>query len=387
MRESEGLMASESTRETSSARTRELRRRVNDVAETWKASGGRTVLSDSWGAGFEPALSKLLADEGMIGLAWPQEWGGGGGSFCDRLTVTEELIRLGLPVTAHWIADRQIGPAILRHGSDDLKRELLGPIASAEVFFCLGMSEPGAGSDLAAVSTRAVRTEGGWRVSGRKIWTSWAHRSTHIYLLVRTDPASERHRGLTEMISPLDVPGIEVTPIRSAGGRHHFNEVLLEDVFIPDRYVLGEVGNGWRQVVEQLSFERGGAERFLSAYAAFRVLVEEVRSAEGPVDDDVATRIGDLSARLAVLRHMAWNLAERLDEGQAPVMDSAALKLIGSRFEFDVVDLVRRVNGDRAVLASSTLSELLLSAPGFGIRGGAADVLLSMIAKQEVRGR
>jgi acyl-CoA dehydrogenase len=362
-----------------------LRSTVHEIAEMWRARGGQTGLVDAWGSGFEPEFSKLMADRGLIGMAWPKHWGGGGHSYRDRLAVTEELLRLGLPVTAHWIADRQIGPAILRSGSDHLKREFLPAIRSADAFFCLGMSEPGAGSDLANVSTRAVREAGGWRVSGRKIWTTYAHRATHIYLLVRTGPGSSRHEGLTEMLSPIDASGIEVTAIRGPAGAHHFNEVLLDEVFVPDEYVLGEVGNGWRQVVEQLSFERGGAERFLTAYPQFKAVVDSLASGDVESTPEVVARIGELSARLAVLRHMAWDLAGRLDRDEAPVVESAALKLRGTQFEADVVELLRSVNGGRAVLAGTPLGSLALAVPTFSIRGGASDVLMSIIARQEMR--
>src|SRR5438067_12256745 len=229
-----------------------LRQQVRDLTGRWRAEGRYTPGSDSWVRGFDLEFSRELAELGLIGLSWPAEYGGAGLSNVARLAVTEELLRAGAPVAAHWMGDRQIGPSVIRHGSARLRQEILPGIISADFVFCLGMSEPDAGSDLASVRTLATRTEGGWRVDGRKIWTSGAHRATHAYLLARTERGEKKHHGLTEFIVDMDTRGITVSPIVDLTGEHHFNEVSFEDVFVPDHRVLGEVGNGWRQVVGQL---------------------------------------------------------------------------------------------------------------------------------------
>jgi alkylation response protein AidB-like acyl-CoA dehydrogenase len=298
----------------------------------------------------------------------------------DTVTRAEELLRAGAPVAAHWVADRQIGPAILRHGSDRLQAEILPGITAGQYRFCLGMSEPEAGSDLAAVRTFATPADGGWRVSGRKVWTSLAQHATHIYLLARTERRERKHEGLTEFIADMDSPGITVSPIIDLTGEHHFNEVLLEDVFIPGHRVLGQPGAGWGQVVEQLSFERGGPERVLSTYPLLVALLAEL-----PVtaDPELTRKIGTLAARLAVMRRMCADVAREMDRGKAPTEQSATLKYLGSQFERDVIEVARPLLGTQQAGPDSVFGQALLASPGFSIRGGASDVLLSLIARQE----
>lgn len=360
-----------------------LRRAVRELTARWRAEGRYQPASDNWMRGFDPAFSKELSRLGLIGMTWPAEYGGGERSQADRLAVTEELLRAGAPVAAHWIADRQIGPAILRHGSPRLRAEILPGIVAADFIFCLGMSEPEAGSDLASVQTRATADGTGWRLRGRKIWTTGAHLATHAYVLARTSAEADKHAGLTEFIVDMDTPGITVAPIRDLTGQHHFNEVTFDDAAVPAHRVLGQLGNGWRQVVEQLSFERGGPERMLSSYP----LLAAALARPGLVSQPGADReLGRLAARLATLRRLAAQVAGLLDGGQAPVRPAATLKYLGNAFEHDLIELIRELDGaaggtgaDDDVVAP--LSQAILAAPGFSIRGGAAEVMLSLIER------
>jgi alkylation response protein AidB-like acyl-CoA dehydrogenase len=355
-----------------------LRQQVRDLTRRWREEGRYVPRNDSWLRGFDLEFSRELAGLGLIGLTWPVSCGGGGLPNVARMAVTEELLRAGAPVAAHWIGDRQIGPSILRHGTARLREEILPGIISADFVFCLGMSEPEAGSDLASVSTFATRQADGFRVRGRKIWTSGAHRATHAYLLARTERADNKHQGLTEFIVDMDSPGISVSPIVDLTGEHHFNEVTFDDVLVPSHRVLGEVGNGWRQVVEQLSFERGGPERFLSSYA----LLADLLGAAGRGEVDLRAELGELTARLATLRRISWQVASRLDAGEAPVVEAATLKYLGNAFETDVIEVARRAFG--AGRGSPGFAEALLASPGFSLRGGAAEVMLGLMARREV---
>lgn len=362
----------------------ELRAQVRRLTVEWRDAGRFVPRSDAWLRSFDPEFSKELAARGLVAMTYPKEFGGGERSHVERLAVTEELLRAGAPVAAHWIGDRQIGPSVLRHGTRELQEEIVPQIASASAVFCLGMSEPEAGSDLAAVRT-AARPEagGGWRITGHKIWTSHAHRATHAYVLARTERAERKHQGLTEFIVDMDADGVAVTPIVDLTGGHHFNEVRFDDVFVPAHRVLGEVGKGWKQVVEQLSFERGGAERVLSSYP---VLIELIAAtAEAEDDRELHALLGSLTARLAVLRRMCWDVARSLDAGEAPVQQAATLKYLGNAFEHDVIDALRRTPRGRDTAPDGVFGQALLASPGFGLRGGAAEVLLSMIARQEAR--
>ncbi|HTW03261.1 MAG TPA: acyl-CoA dehydrogenase family protein [Streptosporangiaceae bacterium] len=362
-----------------------LRRQVRELTGRWRAENRYVPRNDSWLRGFDLTFSRELAALGLIGLTWPVSCGGRGLPNVARAAVTEELLRAGAPVAAHWIGDRQIGPSILRHGSERLRAEILPGIISADYVFCLGMSEPEAGSDLASVRTFAARDGDGWRVRGRKIWTSGAHRATHAYLLARTERAADRHEGLTEFIVDMDSPGITVSPILDLTGEHHFNEVVFDDVPVPGHRVLGQVGDGWRQVVEQLSFERGGPERFLSSYTLLCELLEAAGGGAVDIRAGLGAEIGELTARLATLRRITWQVATRLDAGEAPVVEAATLKYLGNAFETDVVEVSRRAFGAGAGRAG--FREALLASPGFSLRGGAAEVMLSVMARQETAGR
>jgi alkylation response protein AidB-like acyl-CoA dehydrogenase len=231
------------------------------------------------------------------------------------------------------------------------------------------------------VRTFAAKVDGGWRVKGRKIWTSGAHHATHTYLLARTERAERKHQGLTEFVVDMDSPGISVSPIVDLSGEHHFNEVTFDDVFVPEHRVLGEVGNGWAQVVEQLSFERGGPERFLTTYPLFADLLVAALDHR----EDIRAEVGVLVARLATLRTLAWQVACSLDAGQAPVQQAATLKYLGNAFEHDVIEVARRLFSGGRRRPHQGYVDALLASPGYSIRGGAAEVLLSLIARQEAK--
>ncbi|MFJ8816566.1 acyl-CoA dehydrogenase family protein [Amycolatopsis thermoflava] len=358
----------------------DLRLDVRELIASWRSEGRFVPRSDAWLRSADVEFSKELAARGLIGLTWPQPFGRGASNLA-RLAVTEELLRAGAPVAAHWVGDRQIGPAILRHGTIRLREEILPGIASADFLFCLGMSEPEAGSDLAAVRTRAVQVADGFELTGRKIWTSNAHRATHAYVLARTTPVDEvdrKHQGLTEFIVDMNSPGISVTPIVDLSGERHFNEVAFDRVHVPAHRVLGEVGDGWSQVMEQLSFERGGPERVLSTYPLLAAVL-------GRLDvPELRPRAGRLIARLAVLRQLCAQIAERLDAGEAPGQEAATCKYLGNAFEQDVLDLARDALAAGVEDLRPEFGAALLASPGFTIRGGAADVLLSIITKQEL---
>jgi alkylation response protein AidB-like acyl-CoA dehydrogenase len=360
----------------------EVRTAVRGLVEEWQAAGRFTPACDSWLRRYDLEFSKALGARGLLGISWPQEYGGSERSGVARLVVTEELLRAGAPVAAHWIADRQIGPSILKHGTDAAKKAYLPGIARGEVTFCLGMSETESGSDLASVRTTATRTAEGWAITGRKIWTSQAHRSTHAYVLARTSSGASKHEGLTEFIVDMSHPGVEVRPIDDLRGEHHFNEVTFDAVEVPDDHVLGNVGGGWGQVTEQLSLERGGIERVMSTYPLLEATVSEL-AGRGDVADPGPT--GEMMARLAVLRAMAFDVATAIDAGRAPISEAAMLKDLGTTFEREV-DEYARVQLDvepdpLADDASGLLAQGILAAPGFSIRGGTTEVLRTIVAR------
>src|SRR5262247_570279 len=183
---------------------------------------------DGWITGYSPEFSRKLGARGWIGLTWPQKYGGGEKSYLDRVILTEELLRAGAPVAAHWLGDRQVGPALLAYGSEEQKAEILPPLTRGEIVFCLGMSEPGSGSDLASLRTKAVEEGDDFLLTGQKIWTSFAHIADYAYLVARTDANAPKHKGISEFLVDMKTPGITVRPLVDITGEHHFNEVFFD---------------------------------------------------------------------------------------------------------------------------------------------------------------
>jgi len=331
------------------------------------------------------AFSAKLARRGWLGMSLPVRYGGHDRSAVERFVVSEELLRWGAPVGYHWVADRQSGPMINRFGSEEQKRRFLPAICRGELSFAIGMSEPEAGSDLAAVRTRAASVDGGWVVNGTKVWTSRAHESDWFVVLCRTgDAAEDRRAGLSQMIVDLRADGLTVAPIEVLSGHREFNEVVLEDVFVPDELVLGEIGAGWAQNTSELAYERGGPERWLSTY----LLVEElVRSRPELFARERARLIvGEAVARWWALRRLSLSVARMIDSGEAPAAQSALVKEMGTRFEQDVLSWVLELVALEPVHDGSSpferlLFEAVLSAPSFTIRGGTNEILRSVASK------
>jgi alkylation response protein AidB-like acyl-CoA dehydrogenase len=366
-----------------------LRAAVREFLAREQAAGTFTPAPDAWSA-WNPDFSRRCGAAGFIGLTLPEAYGGHGRSALEKFVVTEEMLAGGAPVFAHWIADRQSSMQILHHGSDRARREILPRIARGECFFGIGMSEPDSGSDLAAVRTRATRVEGGWSITGTKIWTSNAHRAHYLLALVRTEPRSEeRHLGLTQFIVDLSRPGVAVRPIRNLYGGHDFNEVNFEGYFVEDDMVIGKVGEGWKMVTGELAYERAGPDRYLSAYA---LLLAAIRAAGSTPGERSAHEIGRLVAHLAGLRRMSSSIAGMLDRGEQPMVEAALLKDMGTTFEREIPEVVRTLFPlepsllrEEALSAAHGLDDMLgdtvLRAPGFTLRGGTREILRGMIAR------
>jgi acyl-CoA dehydrogenase len=365
----------------------ELRRDVRAFVADEVASGAWTPRVDAWLSGWDERFSKELGRRGWLGTTIPPEYGGRGKSALHRYVITEELLAAGAPVAAHWIADRQIAPSLLRYGTEQQRRRFLPGVAAGETFFALGMSEPDSGSDLAAVRSRAERVDGGWELTGTKVWTSGAHRAHAIVVLARTSPRDDdhRHRGLTQLIVDTSAPGVAIRPIRLLTGAHDFNEVVLDRVLVADEMVLGQVGAGWAQVTSELAFERSGPERFLSVFPLLAALVDELARC-GPTDAGTRRQLGALVARLWTLRRMSLAVAGSLASGEAPELAAALVKDLGTRYENEVVDAARLLAGrppepDAEGGFARLLADAVLHAPGFTLRGGTNEVLRGIVAR------
>ncbi len=361
--------------------TRKLRQEVREFLKSEQPPGKAQV--DAWLGAFSPDFSRKLGKQGYIGMTWPRRYGGHERSELERYVVLEELLAAAAPVSLHWVADRQMGPLILRYGTEEQKQRYLPKMAQGESYWAIGMSEPGAGSDLAAITAKLVPDGPGYRLSGQKIWTSGAHRSHYMMTLVRSgETSSDRHQGLTNVIVDLADPAVAIRPIRILNGEHHFNEVFFHDVSIPPESVLGVVGDGWTQVTEELAHERSRPERFLSTLPLLRSLSTYARS-----HDHVAfvREIMPLISELVTIRELSLAIAVILSQGGHPVVEAAVVKDMGTKLERKITEVAERilpqVPGCDQDDFTRLVTDSLLHGPGFTIRGGTNEILQGIIAR------
>ena len=338
----------------------------------------------SW-MGFDAQFSRLLGSRGWLGMALPKQYGGGEASPFARYVIIEELLAAGAPVSAHWIADRQSAPLILRFGTEAQREKYLPPICRGESYFCIGMSEPNSGSDLASITSNAQKTEAGWLLNGQKVWTTTAQHSHYMIDLVRTGDKEEsgRHGGMSQFIIDLSLPGVTIRPIADLSGNEHFNEVFFDNVQLDNDALIGAEGNGWGQVTAELAFERSGPERFLSSIA----LIHTAIAAIGKQPDALQARdIGRITARLVTLRNMSLAVTQQLSEGQNPAWAASCGKDRGNGFEQDLPEILQLLVEDQPQVGGGSdhaqvLAYLTQMAPSFSLRGGTREILRGIIAR------
>lgn len=364
-----------------------LRIEVRNFLDQNRAFLTNSSAIDPW---FElsPEFSCLLGKKGWIGMTWPKKYGGGERSYLDRYVVIEELLAAGAPVGAHWFADRQTGPLLLRFGTEEQKTFFLPKIVHGDCYFAIGMSEPNAGSDLAAIRTEAKKVAGGWKINGQKIWTSFAQTAHYMIVLCRTSPAStdmkNRHEGMSQFIVDLESEGVLRRPILNLAGEEHFYEVFFDDVFVPENRLVGKEHDGWHQVMAELAFERSGPERFLSNFQLYVEAVEILRLL--PTSRLEKQVVGQLAARLMVLRQMSLSVASQLQAGALPVNEASIVKDLGTSFEQDLAESLRMIltvepEADSPERISHLFSSSILKAPSFSLRGGTREILRGILAK------
>ena len=361
----------------------EARRRLRDFIVAERDAGTLARHRGSWNS-FDPEFSRRAGAAGFIGVTWPRDYGGQAQSSLVRFVITQEMLAAGAPCGAHWVADRQSGPQILRYGSERAKRDLLPRICRGECYFGIGMSEPDSGSDLAAVRTRAERRDGGYVINGSKIWTSGAHRVHYLIVLTRTgDAGPDRHGGLTQFIVDTKTPGVTVRPIRNLAGGHEFNEVFFDDCFVPEHMMVGAEGQGWAMVTSELAFERSGPDRFMTDYRLLTALIDKLGAEPG---ERAAVEIGRLVSHLAALLRMSGAIAGLIQAGKSPNTEAALVKDVGTAFEREIPEVARRLvpvrpspDGDDGF--ARLLAHVVFHAPSFTIRGGTREILRGVIAR------
>lgn len=345
---------------------------------------------ESWMASADPEFSRKMGKRGWIGLTWSSQYGGHDKTALERYIVTEETLRAGAPVAAHWIADRQHAPMLIEHGTEEQKLDILPRIAAGKCYFAIGLSEPGAGSDLANVKTNAEKVDakegGGWKINGQKIWSSGAHMCHYMVALLRTSPADgrNRHVGLSQIMIDLSLPGVTIKPIVDLSGDAHFNEVYFEDVIVSDDALLGDEGGGWGQVTGELAMERSGPERFLSSYITLETALWQLG---GKMGSDSKARLGKLIASLRTLKGMSWGIANLLNQGVSPETEAALVKDLGNRLENDLTQQVRAMltdlpSEDWSPEMRRILNIGILRSPPNTLRGGTTEVMRGITARQ-----
>ncbi len=343
------------------------------------------IKSRSW-MGTDDNFSRRLAAKGWLGLTISAEYGGSGKGFFSRFVLSEELLASGAPVASHWIADRQSGPLILRYGTDTQKAFYIPRICRGEAFFCIGMSEPSSGSDLASIRTRATPTDDGWLLNGSKIWTTNAHGCDYMIALVRTSgETTDRQKGLSQVIIDLKLPGVTIRPIVDMAGDAHFSEVFFDNVKLGADALVGTQGQGWEQVNAELAFERSGPERIYSSIALLDCWLEQVRS-QKITDTETQSLVGALAAEMSVLRALSLAVTQKLVEGESPAIDASVVKDYGTDFEQRLIRQIANWLGARpAFVASSdllrTLGYLEQMGATFSLRGGTREILRGIIAR------
>lgn len=362
-----------------------IRPAIRAIAEQAAAAASADIRARSW-SGFDRNFSRLLGASGFLGLTLPKRYGGAEMGPFARFVVVEELLAAGAPVAAHWIADRQSAPLILHFGTEAQREYFIPRICRGELVFCIGMSEPGSGSDLASVRSRAERTSAGWRINGQKIWTTNAMHGDYMIALLRTSgTADDRQAGLSQLIVDLKAPGVTIRPIVDLVGDAHFAEVFFEDVDLPAEALVGNEGEGWKQVTAELAFERSGPERIYSSVVLLDAWVRHLRTV-GRSDPATLGLIGDLTARLGTLRALSIACTARLALGESPVVEASLVKDLGTGFEQDLPAAIGddiAAHPEEAVDAElyRTLLYVTHIAPSFSLRGGTREILRGIIAR------
>jgi alkylation response protein AidB-like acyl-CoA dehydrogenase len=370
-----------------------LRSEIRDFLESELKKGSFESGVNQWLRGYSPEFSRKLAERGWIGLNWPREYGGGGLGDIERMICAEEMLRYGAPVAFHWIGERQIAQALLVYGTEEQRREYLPGIARAEISFCLLFSEPEAGTDLASVKTKATEGDNGFILNGQKVWTSGGHHADYGWLLARTDPEAPKHKGLSEFILDMKLPGITTRPLIDMTGSHHINEIFFDGVLMPGDTLVGEKNSGWKQLMAQIDHERSGLERVMGNYAVLIGLLRYCRSTErdGQLLFDqplIRQKVSELAIEFEVGRLLVYRVAWLLSRGSSPTYEAAMAKVYGTEFEQRLTRVAMEILGLHAQLIpgytpaplGGKASSDYLTSLSYTLQGGTSETMRNIVA-------
>jgi alkylation response protein AidB-like acyl-CoA dehydrogenase len=333
---------------------------------------------------FEREWQRKLHEGGWAGVSWPKEYGGRGATLIEQAIASEEMARAGVPRPANVLGLVMGGPVVIAHGTEEQKERFLQPILSADEIWCQGFSEPESGSDLASLKTKAVQENGGWRVTGQKVWTTFAHEAKWCMLVARTDQEVPKHKGLTYFICDMEQDAIEVRPLRQITGEAEFNELFFEEAHIPDENVIGGVGNGWNVAITTLMHERAGlgASAALGLARAHDELIQIARERDLADDPILRDRLARLKIGIEGLRLGAMRALTATMKVGIPGPEGSIAKLQWSSTNQALTELATELGGPDFLRRDSLWSYRLLRARANSIEGGTSEVLRNIVAER-----
>ena len=331
---------------------------------------------------FRLAWQHTLHDAGFAGIAWPREYGGRGATPVEQTLFNEEMVRARAPAPANILGLIMGGPVVMAHGTEAQKQRFLSPILSGDEVWCQGFSEPDAGSDLAAARTRGERVQGGWKVTGQKVWTSFAHRARWCMLLAKTND-EPRYRNLSYFICDMQQAGVSVRPLRQSTGESEFNEVFFDGAFVPDDNIIGAEGGGWNVALATLMFERPGlgAASALGIRMTLTELAELIRARDLQGDAAIRRRFAKLVAETETIRLNGYRGLARAGDG-VPGPEGSIVKIQWASINQAMTELAFDVLGEAALLDGSPWTYRLLRARANSIEGGTSEIQRNILAER-----
>ncbi len=333
---------------------------------------------------FRRAWQKQLHEAGWAGLSWPEEYGGKGATLIEQAIFNEELAAQRVPLPANVLGLVMGGPVVIAHGTDEQKERYLEPILSGEEIWCQGFSEPESGSDLASLKTRAVKSNGGWKVTGQKVWTTYAHEAKWCMLLARSDQDAPKHKGITYFLLDMKQPGVEVRPLRQLTGEAEFNEIFMEEAEVPDENVVGDVGGGWQVAITTLMFERAGlgAAAVMGLRRSLSDLIDLLRERGLEEDPVVRQKIAELKIGIEAMRLGALRTLTQTMKTGIPGPEGSLGKWQWAMINQELTELATDVLGPDGLTSDSEWAYRFLRARANSIEGGTTEVLKNIVAER-----
>ncbi|MCE3265537.1 MAG: acyl-CoA dehydrogenase domain protein [Solirubrobacterales bacterium] len=333
---------------------------------------------------FRRSWQRKMHEAGWAGISWPQEYGGKGATLIEQAIFNEELARESVPAPANVLGLVMGGPVVIAQGTDDQKERWLEPILSGDEIWCQGFSEPESGSDLASLKARAVKSNGGWKVTGQKVWTTYAHEAKWCMLLARTDQDAPKHKGITYFILDMEQPGVEVRPLRQITGEAEFNEIFMEEAEVPDENVIGDVGGGWQVAITTLMFERAGlgAAAVMGLRRTLNDLIALVT--ERGLEDDplVRQRVAEFQIGIEAMRLGALRTLTATMKTGIPGPEGSLGKWQWAKYNQAMTEMASEVAGPDGVKVGTETTYRFLRSRANSIEGGTTEVLQNIIAER-----